>query len=96
MLEEHEWEQVAEALRAGLQGLKKERKEKGISLSAVDTASYYREALERYERLTGYRETNPRALYHHRVSLYGPPCPHCGKPLRTPKAKLCAACGTRR
>jgi hypothetical protein len=46
-----------------------------------------------YERVTGFRETNPNAGYHHRLSLYGPPCTVCQKPLRTPKAKFCAACG---
>ena len=49
--------------------------------------------LAEYERITGFRETNINAFYHHVVSLYGPPCRVCGKPLRTPKSKLCAACG---
>ena len=48
--------------------------------------------LDEYERITGFAETNFNALYHHRLSLYGPPCSKCGKPLRSPKAKVCAAC----
>lgn len=52
-------------------------------------------ALDEYEKLTGYRETNPNALWHHRIALYGPPCSRCGKPLRSPKAAFCAACGER-
>jgi len=48
--------------------------------------------LAEYERITGFRETNPNAVYHHRLSLYGSPCRQCGKPLRSPSAKLCGAC----
>jgi hypothetical protein len=43
--------------------------------------------------MTGLRETNINAIWHHRIAEYGPPCGACGKPLRTPKARLCAACG---
>src|SRR5579884_138403 len=52
--------------------------------------------LREYERITGFHETNPNAVYHHLLSLYGPPCSNCGKPLRTPRARFCAACGHRR
>jgi hypothetical protein len=30
--------------------------------------------LREYERITGVKETNINALYHHVESLYGPPC----------------------
>jgi hypothetical protein len=49
--------------------------------------------LEEYQRITGFHETNINAFYHHVTSLYGPACHYCGKPLRTPKARLCMACG---
>jgi hypothetical protein len=48
--------------------------------------------LAEYERITGLRVTSPGAVFHHCLSLYGPPCQHCGKPLRTPQAKLCGYC----
>jgi hypothetical protein len=51
--------------------------------------------LREYEQITGFHETNPMAIYHHRLSLCGTPCLVCGKPLRTPKARFCAACGHR-
>lgn len=52
--------------------------------------------LDYYNGLTGFRETEPNAIMHHRIAQYGPPCEVCGKPYRTPLAKLCAACGHRR
>jgi hypothetical protein len=51
-------------------------------------------ALDLYEEMTGLRETNINAIFHHRIADQGPDCTSCGKPLRTPKAKFCAACGT--
>ena len=48
--------------------------------------------LREYQRITGFPEKQPMALYHHQVDQYGPPCRSCGKPLRTPEAKLCGAC----
>ncbi len=50
-------------------------------------------ALRLYEELTGFHETNVGALFHHRISLYGPPCTRCGKVLRTPVASGCVECG---
>lgn len=32
-------------------------------------------------------------LLRHRLDRFGPPCKHCGKNLRTPRARMCAACG---
>jgi hypothetical protein len=54
----------------------------------------YQPVFEAHRRLTG-RElrTDPAALLHHRIRKYGPPCSECGKPLRTPRATYCAACG---
>jgi hypothetical protein len=45
-----------------------------------------------YERVTGLRETNVSAIFHHRLSMYGEPCQYCCKPLRTPQARLCGNC----
>src|SRR5690606_25599247 len=100
MLDEDEGPEMEAALRAGIRNRKARRAATGASLAAVSEdeqpQAQYADALHRYEQLTGYRETNPLALWHHRASLYGPPCSNCGKPLRTPQAKLCAACGAHR
>jgi hypothetical protein len=53
-------------------------------------------ALDLYEEMTGLRETNINAIWHHRLKDYGLPCTECGKPLRTPQARFCAACGATR
>jgi hypothetical protein len=50
-------------------------------------------ACKMYEEITGFYESNVNAIKHHRISLYGPPCKNCGKPLRTSQAAFCAACG---
>jgi hypothetical protein len=52
-----------------------------------------KESLDRYYQVTGYDESNIAAVAHHVISLYGPSCRACGKPLRTPRAKMSAACG---
>ena len=48
--------------------------------------------LAEYNRITGIVETNPNVIWDHRLSRYGAPCKACGKPLRTPRAKLCGSC----
>jgi hypothetical protein len=78
MLDEEEFKRVSSLFNTGIQGDTKE--------------TMFGPALREYERVTGVRETNPNSIYHHRLSIYGPPCSNCGKPLRTPRAKLCGSC----
>lgn len=77
MLDEREWEEVSPLLR----------------IPTDDIGARRQGALDRYFEITGFRETEPNAIFHHRISLHGPPCEACGKPLRTSKATWCAACG---
>lgn len=46
-----------------------------------------------YELFTGTPLGHPNYFYPLCTSWYGPPCPHCGKPLRTSQARFCAECG---
>jgi len=96
MLEEHEWEQVLPDLRHGIERIQHHRQTHGASVQEAKQQVYGEGALERYYQITGFRETDINALWHHRLSLFGPPCRACGKPLRTPRARLCAACGALR
>lgn len=56
----------------------------------------FKELLDYYKDLTGFEETNPNTIMHHRIDLYGSACENCSKPYRTSKASFCAACGHRR
>jgi hypothetical protein len=63
-----------------------------IRASDVGMRQSLEHVLAEYERITGMKETNPAAVYHHRLALYGPACEFCGRPLRTPQANRCGSC----
>jgi len=95
MLTEEEWQQVAPHLSNPIERIKGYRKEHQCTLAEA-TKAFGKEALSLYQDMTGFPESNTNALFHHRLSLYGPPCSVCGKPLRTPQASYCPMCGTER
>lgn len=68
-----------------------ERRKPGMSRREI-----FKPLLDYYNELTGFGETEPNAIMHHQIDLYGPPCEKCGKPYRTPKASFCAACGNKK
>src|SRR5262245_6463028 len=80
MLDESEWAQMVPFLRVD----EEEFRRTGIAGAP---------ALEKDEQLPGFKSTVFNAVWHHRASLYGPPCSKCGKPLRTRVARFCAECG---
>lgn len=92
LLEEHEWAKIEPHLRNAIGEIKQYRETHRVSLAEAKNVALGKEALEMYYEMTGFRETNINALWHHRLSMFGNPCEKCGKPLRTPKAKLCAEC----
>jgi len=93
MLDEQEWEEIEPLLRAATEQIKHYRAEHGASLSEALEVEHGQDALDRYFQITGFRETDMNALWHRRLRDLGPPCGACGKPLRTPQATFCAACG---
>ncbi len=63
---------------------------------AMPKDEIYGPLIEYHQKVTGIVETDPLKIIHHRSTIYGPPCDSCGKPYRTPKARLCAYCGGKR
>ena len=96
MLTDEEWAVVSPHLQGAVEQIKRYREEHQCSLKEANANGFGREALRIYAEITGFRETNANALFHHRLSLYGPPCQTCGKPLRTSAASYCPMCGTER
>ena len=93
MLDEREWTLLEPALLKGIQDIQDYRVRDGCSFKEAMERAPDASALQVYESLTGLREANVNALWHHRIAMYGPPCPACSKPLRTQHASFCAACG---
>jgi hypothetical protein len=97
MLDEAEWQILSPLLTDSIQEIQQYRTANNCSLAeALAQGNFGSGALDKYQTLTGFAETDINLLWHHRASIYGPPCTKCSKPLRTPNAKLCAACGERR
>ena len=96
MLTEEEYASISPHLTNAVQQVKAYREEHQCSLTEANNKGFGQRALAVYEQLTGFKETNVNALFHHRLGIYGPPCHSCGKPLRTPRASYCPMCGTER
>jgi len=92
MLNDEEYAEVSRLYSGGIRATKEFRERWGVPLKDALTEERFRPVRDAYERLTGMKESNQNAIMHHRLSLYGPPCKNCHKPLRTPRAKLCASC----
>jgi hypothetical protein len=93
MLDEGEWSQLAPLLTHATKEMKNFRGRTGASLEVTMQQGIQRPALDKYQELTGFEETNFNALWHHRLAQYGPPCEKCGKLMRTEVARFCAECG---
>lgn len=95
MLDEAEFTEWHEAYRSAFATREGKKPAHALRFGRVDTPplqARFAAALGLYKQMTGFDETNVNAILHHRISLYGPPCPECEKPLRTPRARMCAAC----
>jgi hypothetical protein len=94
MLTEDEWLVVEPILNQDNQRIKDYREQNHVGLrEAID--ALHSVACDKYFEITGFRETNHAAIWHHRLSLYGSECLNCGHLLRTPKSSFCANCGAK-
>ena len=101
MMDEQEFAQVEAAHRSAVQAAKGYRAGRGASLAETPLDEFYRPVQTlcvQLSRGAGLEAPIVSAdhVLKHRLAAYGPPCTACGLPLRTPDAKLCAACGTKR
>jgi hypothetical protein len=92
MLDEQEFAEIRSLMRECMEATKEFRQRWGVPLAGVNINERFQPVRKRYEELTGMKDCHQNAILHHRLSLYGPPCTHCRKPLRTPQAKLCGSC----
>jgi len=96
MLDEEEFAIVGKLYSEGMSATKEFRLKHNLPLDECPINERFRPVREAYERMTGMVELSHNAIMHHSISIYGPPCEHCRKPLRTPRASFCAACGQAR
>jgi hypothetical protein len=93
MLDEDEFKIVSQLYSAAMSATKEFREQHSLPLGKLAIDERFAPCRDAYERLTGYRGMHQNAIMHHRLSLYGPPCPNCGKPFRTPTATGCFESG---
>jgi hypothetical protein len=92
MLDEDEFAEIAILYGESTAAVKEYRQRRGTSLADTPLQELFAPVCTGYERMTGAKEPDYGEILKHRISLYGPPCKRCHRPLRTPKAKLCGAC----
>ncbi|MGD0548185.1 MAG: hypothetical protein ABR991_10225 [Terracidiphilus sp.] len=92
MLDEDEYFLISYLYTESIRAAKEFRRTWGIPLENASIQERFAPVRIEYERITGMKESNENAIMHHRISLYGPPCKQCHKPLRTPKANMCGSC----
>jgi hypothetical protein len=93
MLDEREYAEAVRLHGECTKAIKEFRLQRDVPLASAGTHERFRPLREWYEQLTGAAGCDGNEIMHHRLSDLGSPCRVCGKPLRSPRAKLCAACG---
>jgi hypothetical protein len=92
MLDEDEYAEIARLFSDANAATKEYRRRWEVSLADTPLQELFAPVCTHYERITGMKESDRNEIMKHRISLYGPLCKRCQKPLRTPKARSCGAC----
>lgn len=95
MVDESEWSRLEPELISHIETINRIRKELNCDMEKAHELAG-KAACDLYFEMTGFRETNSHALWHHRLSLFGKECPKCGQLFRTPQARFCANCGLKK
>ncbi|WP_411348007.1 hypothetical protein [Paenibacillus sp. WLX2291] len=93
MLDEEEYPIVYKLYGECMKATDEFRHKHGLSLEQISMDERFSPVVKEYEKITGVSGVYHNAIMHHQISLFGESCHYCGKPLRTPRAKLCASCG---
>ncbi|MFC5404681.1 hypothetical protein [Cohnella soli] len=93
MLDEAEYARIHKLYGDCMRATMEFRQKHGLSLEQISMDDRFSPVVKEYEKITGVSGIHHNAIMHHQISLFGAPCQYCGKPLRTPNAKLCASCG---
>ncbi len=95
MLNEQEYEELHPIYIKCIEAVKQYRRDTGVALADIPKDILYKPAIDLFRQLTGYEVVDmPHIYQYHRIERYGPPCPNCGKALRTKQAKFCFVCST--
>src|SRR5262245_9185753 len=94
MFDESEYRVIYDHWVRAVRIVKEQARFQPVADRRVFIMARYRPLFDAYTQITGKDEVfEPSSILHHRIAVLGPPCSDCGKPLRTPRAKYCAACG---
>jgi hypothetical protein len=96
MLEESEYAALRLQHGRALEAVKGFRERTGAPLDHPRIRELWKPVHTLFAQFTGVDDLGIDEMMHHRLAAYGPACHECGKPLRTPEAQMCAACGVRR
>lgn len=92
MLDDEEYAVIYKLYGDCMKATKVFRQEHGLSLEGMSMEERFSPVVKEYEKITGISGIHHNVIMHHKLSSFGDPCKYCGKPLRTPRAKLCASC----